>query len=192
VLKRIGNWYIGFGAGAAIPINDADDSYTEGAHFNVPIGWESPNHLLGFRANFGYSKFEARSSFKSGTAIPIGARLALQDPQIWSGMADATLRLPFLGTWGGPLNGFYILGGIGYNKFSDWYDNFARTNPEMTVGNSTATQEAYTAFAANGGGGIRVGLGIADVFAEARYVNAWTPNHSTSYVPVMLGVALRP
>ena len=197
VVKHYGNWYIGFGAGTAVPTEEARQAYDAGPNFNVPIGWESPESVLGFRVNLGYSKFEGRTTFRStGTTAPGAgssstARLALQSPQIYSGMADLTLRLPFLGTYGGPMTGLYLVGGAGFNKFTDWYDNFARTNPEMTVGNNTATKEAYTTWAANGGGGLRLGFGMADVFAEARYVSAFTPNHRTSYVPVLLGLALR-
>jgi hypothetical protein len=198
VVKRYGNWYIGFGGGAAIPLEESRRAYDEGVNFNVPIGWESENNVLGFRLNFGYSKFEGRTNFRcTGTSVPcsgstVGTRLPNQDPQIWSGMADLTLRVPFLGTWGGPMTGLYLVGGGGYNKFSDWYDNFALTNPDVNGSSSSVNKEAVTAFAANAGGGLRVGLGIADIFVESRYVHAFTPGHNISYVPVLLGLSLRP
>lgn len=189
VVKHYGNWYIGFGGGTAVPMEELRPAYDPGANFNIPIGWQSPESVLGFRVNLGYSKFEARTAFRSNSTTTTGAQLALQDPQIWSGMADLTLRLPFLGSWGGPMNGVYLVGGGGFNKFSDYFENLARTNPELNAGNDFSTKEAVTRFAANAGGGFSIGLGMADVFAEARYVRAFTPNHGTSYVPINIGLA---
>jgi len=196
IVKHYGNFYFGFGAGATIPLEESRHAYNEGVNFNVPLGWESVDNVWGFRLNFGYSKFEGRTSFScSGSSVPcngstIGARLPVQDPQIWSGMADLTLRVPFLRQGGNPMTGLYFVGGGGYNKFSDWFENFALTDPDPT--SSSNTKEAVTAFALNGGAGLRWGLGITDIFVESRYVHAFTPNHNISYVPVYLGLALRP
>jgi len=228
IVKHYGNWYVGLGAGASIPVSRFDQAYDAGFAMQLPIGWESPNSIVGGRLNFGYQRFQGRSTFRStGTIVPIGTgnstttivngqtvvivpRLALEDSRIWSGMADLTLRIPWTGQWGGPMNGLYLVGGGGFNTFVDWSTSIARTNPDVIVGNNNnnvivgpnntivtdgnfdlANNKTETRFAANAGGGFSVGLGIADVFAESRYVWAFTPNNHLGYVPIILGVALR-
>jgi hypothetical protein len=217
IVKHYGNWYVGLGAGGSIPVSHFDQAYDAGFAMQLPIGWESPNSIVGGRLNFGYQRFQGRSTFRStGTIVPLGTnnsvttivngqtvvivpRLALEDSRIWSGMADLTLRIPWTGQWGGPMNGLYLVGGGGFNTFVDWSTSIARTNPEVIVGNGNivdsnldlVTNKTETRFAANAGGGFSVGLGIADVFAESRYVWAFTPNNHLGYVPIILGVALR-
>ncbi len=196
VVKHYGNFYVGFNAGAAIPTGFLNDNYNTGVNFNLPIGWETVHSIVGARLNFGYSKFQTHDTFNPRAVLtPSGVIVtslpALDDIQIWSGMADVTVRLPFLGQWGGPMNGMYLLGGGGFNTFRDWSSNIARTNPELLFGNTTFDNESVTKGALNAGGGFSWGLGVADIFAEGRYVWAYTPNHTSGYVPVTIGVALR-
>jgi type IV secretory pathway VirB2 component (pilin) len=217
IVKHYGNWYVGLGAGGSIPVSHFDQAYDAGFAMQLPIGWESQNSIVGGRLNFGYQRFQGRSTFRStGTIVPLGTnnsvttivngqtvvivpRLALEDSRIWSGMADLTLRIPWTGQWGGPMNGLYLVGGGGFNTFVDWSTSIARTNPDLIVGNGNLVDNNFdlsankteTRFAANAGGGFSVGLGIADVFAESRYVWAFTPNNHLGYVPIILGVALR-
>lgn len=197
VVKHYGNWYIGFGAGTAVPTEELRQAYNSGVSMHVPIGWESESSPLGVRLNLGYSKFEGRTTFRStGTTTPGAgssstAMLPLDAIQLWSALADLTLRLPVFGnSLGGPMNGLYAVAGGGFNQFRDFAFNLQRTNPELVTADNR-NKEAITSWALNAGGGISVGLGMADVFVESRYVTAFTPNHRTSYVPVVLGLALR-
>ncbi len=197
VVKHYGNWYIGFGAGTAVPTEELRQAYNSGVSMHVPIGWESESSLLGARLNLGYSKFEGRTTFRStgtttpGTGSSSTATLPLDAIQLWSALADLTLRLPVFGnSLGGPMNGLYAVAGGGLNQFRDFAFNLQRTNPELVTADNM-NKEAITSWALNAGGGLSVGLGMADVFVESRYVTAFTPNHRTSYVPVILGLALR-
>ncbi|HEX9485386.1 MAG TPA: hypothetical protein VF929_12425 [Gemmatimonadaceae bacterium] len=197
VVKHYGNWYIGFGAGTAIPTEELRQAYNSGVSMHVPIGWESESSLLGARLNLGYSKFEGRTTFRStgtttpGTGSSSSATLPLDAIQLWSALADLTLRLPVFGnSLGGPMNGLYAVAGGGLNEFRDFSFNLQRTNPELVTPDNM-DKEAITRWALNAGGGLSVGLGMADVFVESRYVTAFTPNHRTSYVPVVLGLAFR-
>jgi hypothetical protein len=196
VIKRIGNFYIGFGAGRAWPTEEIRQGFKDGVNLNVPIGWESETNPLGFRVNLGYTQFEGRHGFLStGTAVPgagsmTTALLPTRDVVIYSAMADLTLRVPFLGTWGGPMTGLYLVGGGGLNHFKNFSESLARTNPELTSGGVYSNEESLSRYGWNAGAGARFGLRMADIFVESRYVRTYMPSNSISHVPVTLGLAL--
>ena len=192
-MRRFGNFYVGIGAGAGIPIQGIRNAYDPGVMVDVPIGWDAPLNPLGFRVDLGYTRFNARNTFRdvgtSNTAV-----LATADPQVWSAIANLKLRLPFLGRFGGgATSGLYVVGGGGVNYFRNYATTFARTNPEFDPNGTqdfTSTSSSTRA-ALDAGGGISWGLGMSELFVESRYVTAFTPSKRASYVPIILGVTLR-
>jgi hypothetical protein len=184
---RYGNgFYIGVGGGAGIPTGSIDNAYNTGYAVQVPIGWDAPYTPLGFRVNLGYTHLGARNTFRNPTT---GAFLPVEDPQIYSAIADAKLRIPFTRSWFGPSSGLYAVAGGGVNHFRHYNTTFALSNPEFNDPASTSSSsESLTRLALNAGGGIGWAFRAAEVFLESRYVTTFMPNERASYVPIILGV----
>ena len=180
-------FYVGLGGGAGIPTQAIRNAYGTGYTINVPIGWDAPYSPLGFRVNLGYTRFDARTSFRNPLSAIPGATLAVADPKVWSAIADLKLRSSYKG-WHGHAASLYAVGGGGVNHFRDYSNSFARTNPEFNNGSTPPTTESLTRAAVNAGGGIALGIRATEVFLESRYVTAFMPNERASYVPVVLGV----
>jgi hypothetical protein len=183
---RYGNgFYIGVGGGASVPTESINNAYNTGFAIQVPIGWDAPYSPFGFRLDLGYTRLTSRSSFRNaGTAFP--AFLPVDDPQIYTAIADAKLRIPFTRSWFGPSSGLYAVAGGGLNHFRHYNTTFALSNPQFTDPNSTS--ESMTRLALNAGGGIGWAFRATEVFLESRYVTAFMPNQRASYVPIILGV----
>jgi hypothetical protein len=198
-MRRYGNGlYIGISAGPSIPVQSIDNAYSTGYTVDVPIGWDSPYSPLGFRLDLGYTRLGSRDSFRTGSTFFVNgtqqtATLATNSAQIWSALANAKLRLPFFGHFGGgATSGVYAVGGAGVNHFRNYNTTFALTNPEFNDNSAaTSTRETLTRLALDAGGGISWGMGLAEVFLESRYVTALTANRRASYVPITLGITFR-
>ncbi|MFL5607195.1 MAG: hypothetical protein ACJ8AD_12165 [Gemmatimonadaceae bacterium] len=187
---RYGNgWYIGVGGGAGIPTESINNAYNTGYAIQVPIGYDALYSPLGFRLNLGYTRLDARNSFRNtGTTT---AFLPVADPQIYSAIADAKLRIPLTRGWVGPSSGLYAVGGAGVNHFRNYNNTFALSNPEFNDATTpTSTSESLTRFALNAGGGVSWALGAAEVFLESRFVTTFMPHERASYVPIILGLNL--
>lgn len=186
---RYGNgFYIGVGGGAGVPTGAIRNAYNTGFAVQVPIGWDAAYSPFGFRLNLGYTRLDSRSSFRNGaTAFP--AFLPVQDPQIYSAIADAKLRIPFTRSWFGPSSGLYAVAGGGLNHFRHYNTTFGLSNPEFTNSSTTpSSSETMTRLALNAGGGVGWAFRTTEVFLESRYVTTYMPNERASYVPVILGV----
>ena len=198
-MRWFGSFYVGIGAGAGIPTQAIRQAYNPGVSVAVPIGWDAPIAPLGFRVDLGYTRFDARNTFRSsGTTFPGSgtsgsAVLANADPQVWSALANLKLRVPFLGTFFSPLSGLYAVAGGGLNHFRNYNTTFGFTNPEFGGGTSTTTSssETLTRGALDAGGGIAWGFGRSEVFLESRYVTTFMEHERASYVPIILGVNFR-
>jgi hypothetical protein len=196
-MRRYGSrFYYGVSAGPSIPVQSIDNGFNTGYTIDVPIGWEAPFSPLGFRVDFGYTRLGSRDSFRNGNAVIVNGQpqavfLATDDAQIWSALANAKLRLPWVGRFGaGSTNGLYAVGGVGVNTFRNFNTTFALTNPEFTDnGSISANRETVTRFALDAGGGFQWGFGVANVFVESRYITAFTPHNNASTVPIILGVS---
>jgi hypothetical protein len=194
--------YVGIGAGAALPVQAIRDAYNPGFAVDVPIGWDAPSGPLGFRVNLGYTQFGTRTTFRN-TGLTTGtgsfgvASVTTTKPQLWSALANAKLRVPVLrNVLGGWFGGLYAVAGGGVNYFRNYSRTFAITNPELDTENSgtaviVSTSSSLTRGALDAGGGLSWGIGSSEVFLESRYVTAFTRNERTSYVPIILGIAMR-
>jgi hypothetical protein len=187
---RYGNgWYIGVGGGAGIPTESINNAYNTGYAIQVPIGYDAVYSPLGFRLNLGYTRLDARNTFRNAGTTP--AFLPVADPQIWSAIADAKLRIPLTRGWVGPSSGLYAVGGGGVNHFRNYNTTFALSNPEFnSTTTPTSAPESLTRLALNAGGGVSWAFGAAEVFLESRFVTTFMPNHRASYVPIILGLNL--
>jgi hypothetical protein len=182
--------YMGIGGGAGIPTGGIRDGYNSGYTVAVPIGWQPAESPLGFRVDLGYTHLDARSTFRN-TGGPIGGptglgALALEDPQLYSALANLKLRLAH--GWLGRTSSIYAVAGGGINHFRHYNTTFARTNPEFNSTTTTTTSESLTRGALDAGGGVAWGWHAAEVFLESRYVTAFMPHERASYVPIILGV----
>jgi hypothetical protein len=194
--RHYSSFYVGIGGGAGIPTEPISNAYNTGYTVAVPIGWDSPLSPLGFRVDLGYTRLDARPTFRNGSTVVIGgtattASIATADPQIWSALANLKLRVPFLGSFLGPTSGIYAVGGGGVNHFRHYNTTFARTNPQFDTTATASNTESLTRVALDAGGGVSWAVGLAEVFLESRYVTTFMPNDRASYVPIILGVTLR-
>jgi hypothetical protein len=199
--------YAGLGAGATIPVGDAYKAYNEGWGLNAVVGWDPKASPVGVRATLGYQTLNGRAT---GPQIrnPLGRVDIINDfggsgndaKQI-SALVDAKLRIPF-GRFLGATSGAYALAGAGVHHFRDYNSTLFLTNQFYGRGlNAPSTDAALlassrnesanaTRFGLNGGLGLSLGIGTAEVFAEGRYERVFTANRAINYVPVVLGVQI--
>jgi hypothetical protein len=184
---RYGNgWYVGLGGGAGIPTSSINNAYNTGYAIQVPIGYDAVYSPLGFRLNLGYTRLDGRNTFRNtGTTT---AFLPVDDPQIYSAIADVKLRIPITRGWVGPSSGLYAVGGGGVNHFRHYNTTFALSNPEFNNTAPASSSESLTRLALNAGGGVSWAFGAAEVFLESRFVTTFMPHERASYVPIILGL----
>ena len=198
VVRRYSNgFYFGIGGGATMPSGGIRDAYNAGYNVSVPFGWDSQTGPFGLRFDVTYDQMHARSTFRSSDELPTSVALTTVNPQIWSGMADLKLRLPFGGSSEGSRTGLYVIGGVGAHYLRNYSQTFAVTNPATNLNDqnvqttSLSDNGSLWRFGANAGGGISFGVGNANLFVESRYVRIFTSTERTNYIPVILGLSLR-
>jgi opacity protein-like surface antigen len=198
VVRRYSNgFYFGIGGGATMPTGGIRDAYNAGYNVTVPLGWDSQTGPFGLRLDLTYDQMHARSTFRSSNDLPTAVALTTVNPQIWSGMADVKLRLPFSGQFAGATTGLYVLGGVGAHYLRNYGQTFAVTNPGTNItdeGTSATLSDngSLWRFGANAGGGISFGFGNnTSLFVESRYVRMFTSHERTNYVPVVVGLSFR-
>jgi hypothetical protein len=199
--------YAGIGGGATIPVGDAYKAYNEGWGLNAVVGWDPVASPIGVRGTVAYTTLNGRAA---GPQIrnPLGRVDVINDfggsgvdaKQI-SALVDAKLRIPF-GRFLGATSGAYLLAGGGIHHFRDYNSTLFLTNQfygrginsfnndQALLNASRNESESATRFGLNGGLGASLGIGTAEVFAEARYERVFTQNRAINYVPVILGVQI--
>ncbi len=198
VIRHYGNFYVGIGAGAAVPTSSIRDAYNTGVNIGVPLGWDSPTSIFGLRLDLTYNNFSARSSFRNGTPTGNVVALTSENPQIWSALGDLKLRLPFTGRFAnGATTGIYVLGGVDAHYLRNYAQTFGLTNPFTNLNAdglpvaSVGSNGSLWRFGANAGGGVSFGFGSTELFLESRYVRIFTSTERTNYVPIILGASIR-
>lgn len=173
---RRGNWYVGLGGGPNVPIGVVEDVYKTGFNVTVPIGWQPQESAFGIRFDLSYSRLNGRDDL--GVTQP-------DDPNIWSGTANATLDLVRFGE--SRRGALYLVGGGGVFRFTDFYNTDRSDNdPESAFEGEPVTKAGLT-----GGAGLAFPIGGASLFVESRYTNAFTDGENTRWVPVVIGLKWR-
>ena len=199
--------YAGLGGGATLPVGDAYKAYNEGWGFNAVVGWDPKASPIGVRGTVAYTTLNGRAA---GPQIrnPLGRVDVINDfggsgvdaKQI-SALIDAKLRIP-MGRFLGATSGVYALAGGGIHHFRDYNSTVFLTNQfygrginsfngdAALLSASRSESESATRLGLNAGLGASLGIGTAEVFAEARYERVFTQFRALNYVPVILGVQI--
>lgn len=176
MVRLPGEYYFQLGGGATLPQQRLDDFFDTGFNVTGSLGWQPVNSALGLRFDVAYDKLMGEQI--SGVT---GDRF--DDASVWSGLANATLNLPFGNRANG--SGFYLIGGGGIHRFNDYADlngsGFGSGSGERTS----------TDFGVNGGAGLRFGFGRAALFAESRYFHIFTEGEKSQFVPIVAGITFR-
>jgi len=142
-----------------------------------------------------YNNFNARSTLRDNATT---TALTTTNPQIWSALADAKLRLPFTGRFlGGATTGLYLIGGGGVHWMRNYSSTFGVTNPGTNIndqGSQAATLSdngSLVRLGMNAGAGVTLGLGSTELFVESRYVRIFTSAQRMNYVPILAGITIR-
>lgn len=196
-------WYIGLGAGGAVPRSDFENiGYKSGYAITVPIGYQKQNRFLGVRMDLGYNQFSGKDFVYAG-----GTSLNNSDARVYSAVLNLTGSIPLVKSKGINL---YGVGGGGVYHFRDYG---VQSSLNGYLGNDifeqnevAATESHKTKFGATGGAGIDFGHGPASVYLESRLVNVWADQHdnvkfdeffgsnrspSLKWIPIILGVKIR-
>lgn len=155
------NWKMGYGAGAGLTLNLMGGFAIEGEaeYYNFAFDGDKLVKSLGY-SNMGISI--------SGGAV-----------SVISAMANLKLYLlPKVS----PVN-VYIFGGGGLTSLK--FDEVKMS----TAGYSQSTpSQTQSKAGAQAGAGVKIGLGSIRIFAEGKYVMAFTPDKNTAFCPVKAGL----
>jgi hypothetical protein len=179
---------VGIHGGANFPQNRINDFYEPGLNVGGHLGWDPIGSPLGLRLNLSWNRLNGRD-IANTTINNIRYEADLANADLYSGFADAKVRLPIFGR-SNLLSGLYAVGGAGVTYFRN-FNQFGATTG-TTGGQSvirTFNAEDVTRFALNGGGGLSWGIGGVALFVEGRYVRVFTANQDTDYVPVTIGLS---
>jgi hypothetical protein len=191
-LQKLPGVYFGLGAGVASPTNHFRDNIHDGLDLNGQLGWFPTNGNIGLRADVNYANFAHRKT----------DCLGCPDTKLLSVMGDVVLRMPLDRT--SHINPvFYVMGGGGWDKFSDFipYRNvdgrIVVANQNTNVSNPVATSLGVTAASLPSGSNNwdwNVGAGLdwtllgLHWFGETRYVAINTTGGNTHYLPSIIGL----
>lgn len=188
-------FYVGAGAGTAVPFNLLSDlGYDSGLDLTIPVGWQHPGRTLGVRATLAFDQVHADLATVAATAPAMLG--SAPDPKIYSGTLDAVLKFPIglLAREGRGLS-LYAVGGGGAYLFRGFGGTTELGNVlgNDRIGNSRKNVHKW---GVNAGAGMEYGLGPTAVFVESRWVNVFTKgsnagNDYLRWIPIMVGVTLR-
>jgi len=189
-MRRLGGMYFGLAGGASLPVQDYADIVDTGMEIQGTLGWQAPNSPWGVRLDLTWDRFLGQNQDTGGCPNGVtpddGDRC--DDAAVWSAMLDGTLNFPLganmLNRWRPE---FYVMGGVGLHHFSDQEDLGDPADSDADGSN--------TRFGVNGGAGVSIGIGRADLFLETRYTyvkrdevaGAENDSFAASYIPVLIG-----
>jgi hypothetical protein len=190
-LQRLPGFFVGLGAGVAVPMNNWRNTTKDGPDLHARLGYFPGAGPLGIRADVNYAMFGARE-----TDCP-----TCPSPKLFSGSADLVLRIPL--DRKSVLNPiFYVVGGGGIDKFTDFLPYRNSDGDVVTAGKDTYLSHPgitppLTAAAAGDkslfyhwdvGPGIEFNLGPAHLFVEAKYTTIMTTGGNSHYWPIVAGL----
>ncbi len=182
-------FYVGVGAGANFT-NGAlrDVGYHQGLHVAIPIGFQKPGTLLGFRGELGIQTFDGRGVTQFG-----GTQFFNPDPKVLSAVGMLALHFPF---GAAKRSSFFLMGGGGAYNFRNIGVGSA-LDDRLNTSNTGAN---VTKWGATGGAGFEFHvLGPTSLFVESRFTNIFTSdarltnsaNGNLRWVPLVAGITLR-
>jgi hypothetical protein len=188
-------FYLGAGAGTAVPFNLLSDlGYDSGFDLTIPVGWHKAGRTFGFRGTLGFDQVHADVATADVTAPAMLG--SAPDPKVYSGTLDAVAKLPIgqLAREGRGLS-LYAVGGGGVYLFRGFGGSTQLGNVlgGDKIGSSGKNVHKWGIEA---GAGMEYGLGPTAVFVESRWVNVFTNgsragNDYLRWIPILVGVTLR-
>ena len=185
-LQPLGAFQFGVGVGAALPTGDWRNVTKDGYDIHAHLGWFPGASVFGLRLDGDYIGMGGRETDCSGCPGAKAFEVGL----------DAVLR--FALDRKSPVNPqFYVLGGGGFDWFSD-FTAYRTTEkpPKIVTGGNNTYKGAGAVITSNTtvpddqlwhwdvGAGIQLGK----FFIESKYVAINTDNKSSAYVPVRIGI----
>jgi hypothetical protein len=174
----------GVGLGASLGANLPAQKYDEGAKPGV-VGTLFAELRLGAPVSLRGSLLWSRSDIDNPLIRPVNADNL---PAVRAGDVSGDVNL--LGAsadlafdLGRSMLRPYVVGGVGMYRRRVAQDIRGATEEYRTL-RRTDTDVGY-----NGGLGLKLALGVASVFAEARYYSVRTTPDRTNFVPVMVGLS---
>jgi hypothetical protein len=175
--QKLPGVYFGLAGGVAVPMNHFRDFIHDGYDVNAQLGWFPENGAIGIRVDGNYANLAHRK-----TDCP-----ACMDTKIASGMADLVFRIPLdRKSHVNPV--IYLLGGGGFDHFSDFNTYVNTEGKAVTAGTAVAGNSSGTKINYNFGAGIDYTLGGLHFFNEGRYVTSYTDGGNTHYWPILMGL----
>lgn len=191
-MAKLPGVYFGIGAGVASPTNHFRDNIHDGIDLNGQLGWFPKDGPLGLRADVNWADFAHRKT----------DCLGCPDTKLLSLMGDVVLRMPLdRKSTINPV--FYVMGGGGVDRFSDFIPYRNNDGRIVVAGSQTNINNPVSTFlgvtAANRGTGDfkvdwNLGAGLdwtlfgAHWFAETRYSALSTTGGNTHYLPSIIGL----
>ena len=185
-LQPLGAFQFGVGVGAALPTGDWRNVSKDGYDIHAHLGWFPGASVFGLRLDGDYIGMGGRETDCSGCPGAKAFEVGL----------DAVLR--FALDRKSPVNPqFYVLGGGGFDWFSD-FTAYRTTEkpPKIVTGGNNTYKGAGAVITSNTtvpddqlwhwdvGAGIQLGK----FFIESKYVAINTDKKSSAYVPVRIGI----
>ena len=174
----------GIGLGAAIGANLPAERYADGAKPGVVGNLFAELRLgapLALRASLLWSRSDIDNPLirpaNTDALPPVAQGDVTGDVNLLGASADLRLDL------GRSMIRPYVVGGVGVYRRRVAQD-IAGAAEEFRSLRRTDTDVGY-----NGGGGLKLAMGVASVFAEARYYSVRTTPDRTNFVPVMVGLS---
>jgi len=185
-LQPLGAFQFGVGVGAALPTGDWRNVSKDGYDLHAHLGWFPGASVFGLRLDGDYVAMGGRETDCSGCPGAKAFEVGL----------DAVLR--FALDRKSPVNPqFYVLGGGGFDWFSDFtaYRTTERP-PKLVTGGNNTYKGAGSVVASNANipddqlwhWDVGAGIQLGKFFIESKYVAINTDNKSSAYVPVRIGI----
>ena len=185
-LQPLGAFQFGVGVGAALPTGDWRNVSKDGYDIHAHLGWFPGASVFGLRLDGDYVGMGGRDTDCSGCPGAKAFEVGL----------DAVLR--FALDRKSPVNPqFYVLGGGGFDWFSDFtpYRTTERP-PKIVTGGNNTYKGAGSVVASNANipdkqlwhWDVGAGIQLGKIFIESKYVAINTENKSSAYVPLRIGL----
>jgi hypothetical protein len=185
-LQPLGAFQFGVGVGAALPTGDWRNVSKDGYDIHAHLGWFPGASVFGLRLDGDYVAMGGRETDCSGCPGAKAFEVGL----------DAVLR--FALDRKSPVNPqFYVLGGGGFDWFSDFTAYRTTERPPVIV---TGGKNTYTGAGSVVGStasiaddqlwhwDVGAGIQLGKFFIESKYVAINTDKKSSAYVPVRIGI----